>query len=274
MRGETAFITGGSSGIGLAVARRLAVAGAHIALFARTEERLRAARQQLQGIADSGAIGTWPLDVSDGAACRRIIPLAVQRLGAPRLLINCAGVVWPGYFARIPDDQYEMMMRVNVGGIWNVTRATLPWLVKTRGLISNVSSMGGLIATFGYSAYAASKYAVIGLSEALRNELRPQGVRVNVVCPPDTDTPQLAAENIIKPAETQAISAIIKPLDADRVARAILRATRRGSFIVIPGPVSKLIYLAKRLLPGLVFAIIDGDVRRVQRRQRKRGSAL
>ena len=265
MRDKVAFITGGSSGIGLALATRLVAAGAHVALFARGEGRLQAARQQLVDSGGSGRVAGWVLDVGDGGACRAIIPTAVQEIGAPHLLVHCAGVVWPGYFADIGDDQYETMMRVNVGGIWHVTRAALPWLIETGASIVNVSSMGGLIATFGYTAYAASKYAVVGLSEALRNELRPQGVRVHVVCPPDTDTPQLHAENLIKPPETKAISAAIAPISADRVARSILRAIRRGRFVITPGLTSTLFYFVKRLLPRLIYAVIDGDVRKVRR---------
>jgi short-subunit dehydrogenase len=133
--------------------------------------------------------------------------------------------------------------------------------------IVNISSFSGLLGTFGYSSYAASKYAVIGLSEALRNELSPRNIRVSVLCPPDTDTPQLAEENRHKPPETKALSGKAGLLSPEFVAASLFRGLKKGKFIIIPGLQSRLIYLLKRLFPSVVYAMIDSTIRKVRNNQ-------
>ena len=122
---------------------------------------------------------------------------------------------------------------------------------------------------FGYTAYNASKFGVIGFSEALRGELKPFGIRVSVLCPPDTDTPGLHEENRTKPEETRQISAGARLMQPEQVAQALLQGLRKNRFMIIPGFDGKFTYYAKRLLPGLVSMVMDWDVRKVQKAKKK-----
>jgi short-subunit dehydrogenase len=132
------------------------------------------------------------------------------------------------------------------------------------GYIVNVSSIAGFIGLFGYTDYSASKFAIIGFSEALRSELKRYGITVSVLCPPDTDTPGFHEENKTKPEETKAISGSAKLMQPDEVARALLSGMRKEARHIIPSFDGKLIFLLKRLLPGLVEFVMDSTIKKVQ----------
>ena len=100
--------------------------------------------------------------------------------------------------------------------------------MKKGSHVINVSSIGGFIGVFGFTAYSASKFGLIGLSEALRGELKPRGIAVSVLCPPDTDTPGMARENKTKPDETHAISGNVKLMSAENVAKALFSYDKQG----------------------------------------------
>src|SRR5262249_37417443 len=121
-----------------------------------------------------------------------------------------------------------------------------------------------------YTDYCASKFALVGFSEALRSELKPHGLTVSVLCPPDTDTPGFATENLTKPEETRAISAGAKILGPDAIAQALLRGMERGTFLTIPGRDGRLGVLAQRLVPGVVRWAMDRTVAQVGRRRAAR----
>ncbi|MFO0576353.1 MAG: SDR family oxidoreductase [Polyangia bacterium] len=264
--GKLALVTGGSSGIGLASARRLAGEGAHVILVARDATRLEQARLEVAGCAREAGqrIVACSLDVADHAAVRTRIPALCSEHGAPDLLINCAGRARPDYFERILPEQLDDTLRVNLYSAFHVTQAALPFMRGRGGHVVNVSSIAGFLGVFGYADYSAAKFALIGLSEVLCSELRPHKIRVSVLCPPDTDTPGLVAENETKPPETRALSQGAKLLTADAVAEALLRGVRRGRFLIIPGLDGKLIYLLKRLWPGAVRFFMHRTVRGAQ----------
>ena len=262
------FIPGGSTGIGLAAAERLAARGADVAIFARRREPLEAAAAAIAARRQRSAQRVvWrQCDVADAAQVSAVLGDAITELGAPDLLINCAGRAVPDYFERIGAAQLDETLRINLAGTWHATQVVAPHMRARRsGHIVNVSSLAGLIGVFGYTDYCASKFALIGFSEALRAELRRDGVAVSVLCPPDTDTPALAAENRTKPPETHAVSAGASLLSADAVADALLAGIARRRFLIIPGREARLAYLAKRLFPGLVAWVMDRQVARVGR---------
>jgi len=156
-------------------------------------------------------------------------------------------------------------MKTNLYGAWNTISALLPHMRERGGYIVNVSSMAGLIGVFGYTDYSASKFALIGLSEALRSELRRYGITVSVLCPPDTDPPGLQEENKTKPPETKATSARAKLMQPDAVARALINGMERRRFLIIRGFDGKLTFAVKRLFPGLVDWMMSRDIRKAQR---------
>ena len=264
--GKNVFLTGGSSGIGLATAKLLAGAGANVVIFARDAGKLAAALEQIEGRRVSAAqrFAYRPLDVADHAAVTAAMAAAVESFGAPDLLINNVGRALPHYFEDVTFEQFDETMRTNLYGAWSTTAALVPHM-GAGSVIVNVSSMAGFMGVFGLSDYCASKFAVVGLSEVLRQELRPRGIAVSVLCPPDTDTPGLANEDLTKPAETRAVSAGAKLMQPDDVARDLIRGIERGTFMIVPGGDGKLAYVMKRYAPGVVDAVMRRNVRKAQR---------
>lgn len=237
LRGQHVLITGGSSGIGLALARRAATEGARLSLVARDPARLSAAHAAIRAaVPDCAQIVVAPADVADEAAVLAALRIAEATHGPVDVLITSAGVARPGYFEEIPVSVFERTMAVNYFGTLYAIKAVAPGMrQRGRGAIVLVSSGAGLVGLFGYTAYSPSKFALRGLAESLRGELKPAGVSVTIVYPPDTDTPQLAEENLTKPLETRALTGCAGLWTADAVARVTLAAVRRGRFSVTPG---------------------------------------
>ena len=252
----TVLITGGSSGIGLALARLLAKAGAHVWLMARRKQELESALAQLDG--PTGQHHMLVGDVSDWAQVEQAVAQVERESGAPDLVINSAGVTHPGYVQDLPIEIFRQLMEINYMGTVHVVKAVLPGLMARRsGYIVNISSVAGFLGVFGYTAYGASKFAVRGFSDALRAELKPLGIGISIAFPPDTDTPQLAYENEFKPAETQALAGNAGALSAAQVAEAILRGIRRGQYVILPGLENKVMYRLSGLLGNAVYPIMD-----------------
>jgi 3-dehydrosphinganine reductase len=252
-----AIVTGGSSGIGLALARLLAREAMDITLIARDETRLAAALATLEDgrkhpFQSFRAISA---DLSDPAEAEQSVATAIAQLGPPELLVTSAGVARPGYFDELARDVFEEAMRVNYFGTLDAIRAAVPEMrARRRGRVVLISSGAGLVGIYGYTAYAASKFALRGLAEALRAELRPDGVAVSIVYPPDTDTPQLAQENLTKPPQTKAITAQGGLWQPDAVAGEIMRGLRKRRFAITPGRRMTLLYwLAGPIAPVLAW---------------------
>jgi 3-dehydrosphinganine reductase len=252
---QHAIITGGSSGIGKAVAKLLAGEGANISLIARDRHKLEIAQQEIIAatINPEQQILIQTADVAKQESIESAIQKAIAQLGVPELLITSAGMAHPGYFAEIPLEIFEQTMAVNYFGSLYSIKAVLPGMKqRQRGRIVLISSAAGLIGVYGYTAYCPSKFALRGLAESLRGELKPQGIEVTIVYPPDTDTPQLAAENKIKPPETKKITATAKTWTAEAVAQQIIRGVKKSKFAIAPGiELTILNRFHSLLLPGL-----------------------
>lgn len=267
-KGKNVFITGGSSGIGLSIARILAEKGAHIIIFARNEERLERALKEVTACSTSEdqRFSCLRMDVSDPKEGQEVMSKAISEFGPPKVLINCAGRAYPHYFKDVTFDQFNETMKINLYGIWNTVAFLVPYMMEKGGYIVNVSSMAGFVGVFGYTDYSASKFAVIGFSEVLRSELKSQDITISVLCPPDTDTPGFEVENMTKPEETRAISAKAKLMHPNEVALALLKGMKKEKFLIIPGFDGKLTYLIKRLFPWLIEYLMGREIRKVQRR--------
>jgi NAD(P)-dependent dehydrogenase (short-subunit alcohol dehydrogenase family) len=256
-------VVGGSTGIGLAVAEKLAARGGDVVVFARREGPLADAVRALEARRRDAAqrIAGRALDATDAARVRAVMDAAVAEFGAPQLLVNCAGRAVPDYFERIAAAQLEETLRQNLHTCWNTVQALVPHMKASGGHIVNVSSLAGLIGVFGYTDYCASKFAVIGFSEALRWELAPHGISVSVLCPPDVDTPGLAREDATKPHETRVVSAGARMLAPPAVADALLAGVAKRRFLILPGAEGRLAWWAKRLSPALVDALVARRLR-------------
>lgn len=227
-----AFITGGSSGIGLAMATQLAQSGHDLALIARRADLLDQVVRDLRRQHPDRQIHGFAADVGDSTACFDAVTRAVDLLGPPRWAIANAGIAIPGQFRDQPFDQITEQLRINALGAAGFARACLDHM--TRGHMVFVGSGAAFFGIYGYAGYGASKFALRGLAESLRVELAPQ-IAVTLAYPPDTDTPQLVAEQRTKPAVTKAITdggGLWQPQD---VARVILRRAAKGRFTATPG---------------------------------------
>jgi 3-dehydrosphinganine reductase len=261
-------VTGGGSGIGLATARQYASRGADVAIVGRTRERLVSAVEDLRntGVMSGQRFAARVADLSTFEAAKEALDLLAADGFSPDILVNSAGVIMPGEFANMPLADFESNLD---NGYWSVVypcRAAIPRMAeKGRGHIVNVSSVAGYMGIYGYTGYSSAKYAVMGFSEALRFELKSAGIKVHVVCPPDTDTPALAKEREMRPAITDALAGSIKPISADRVAKAITSGVDKGKYFIIPDATSALYFRLKGLLPELFFGIVDGDVAKARK---------
>ncbi len=257
-----AFVFGGSEGIGLAVAQRLSAAGSDVVVLSRSQDKLAVAVRRLEHVSTRPGqlLRARSVDVADGPAVRSAVDALVAEDGVPDLVVTTAGYARPGYLEDIPDGDVAGMVATNLVGTIEVARAVLPHLrAAGGGTLVTTSSMAGLAGIFGYTVYSATKFGVIGFSEALRREVRPYGVDVRVLCPPNTLTPGFEEENRHKPAEVLAAEESVRTLTPEQVADALLRALRRGGgLLVVPGRDSRLAALAIRHAP----AVVDRALRR------------
>ncbi len=200
---------------------------------------------------------------------------AVQRVqaeaGVPDVLIHAAGASHPAYVQETSPEVFRAMMDLNYFGTVHSVMAWLPsMLERGSGSIVNFSSGAGFLAPFGYAAYAPSKYAVRGFSDVLRLELKPLGIHVSIVFPPDTDTPGMENENKTKPFETlDAFST--KLLPAETVAKGILRGMKRGQYVILPGGEINLYYHLTSLLGNGTYPVMDAVLAGARRKKAKMG---
>jgi short-subunit dehydrogenase len=265
---RVAYITGGSSGIGLAAAKLLAARGASVIIFARQVEALKNALGEIEKcrVSPEQKFSCKPLDVAQREMTVEVLSGAVKEFGEPDILINSAGISYPQKFEDTDYKKFDDIIKVNLYGTWSTVNVLLPYLKQKKGYIVNVSSIAGFIGVFAMTSYSASKFGVIGFSEALRSELKPCGVNVSVLCPPDVSTPMLEKSNQIKPEEAKAISAGADIMTAEAVAKALLRSMAKDDFLVIPNSSGRFTNVMKRLFPGLTEWIVDGTIRKVQQK--------
>ncbi|NAS24795.1 SDR family NAD(P)-dependent oxidoreductase [Herbidospora sp. NEAU-GS84] len=188
-----ALVTGASSGIGAATARALAAEGAAVALVARRGERLRALAAEIR--ADGGTAAVVTADIADRTQAHDAVGRVVDELGRLDTVVNNAGLALVGPVEAAPEDEWDRMLAVNVGGLLHVTRAALPHLVtaaadsprRVADLVT-ISSTAGRVARAGQAVYSLTKSGVNAFSESLRQELQPKRVRVGIVGPGTVDT--------------------------------------------------------------------------------------
>lgn len=275
-RGRSALITGGSSGIGLAVAALLVEQGAHVWVMARSQAGLAAAMEKLQPLKkDAGQkLGCLAVDVADPDQVFPAVEGLVRQVGPLDLVINSAGVSIPGFLRDQAVDSMRQMMAVNYLGTVYVTKAALPGMLQRgAGHIVNISSLAGVVGLFGYGAYGATKFAVRGFSDCLRAELKPLGIRVSIVYPPDVDTPGLAAEAPYKPAELKALVGNATVLPVEVAAQAILDGVRRNRYVIIPGWEGKFIYWLNGVVGKGVYPIMDWLFAQARRKTNSSGGS-
>ena len=270
LSGNCAIVTGGSSGIGKAIAKQLARRSANVFLIARSKGPLETAVAEMkqEAVSTSQRFGFFCADVAEPDALREAVKTAEAECGPTAVLVNSAGISNPGYVEKLPVSGMEDEIKVNYLGTVYMIKLVLNGMIQRReGWILNISSLAGLKGIFGFTGYCGSKFAVIGFSEALRSEIRPYNVKVCVLCPPDVDTPMFREENRVKPVETKKISETAKVMKAEDVARAAIQGLDRSSFVIIPNLSGKALRIVNALMPSLLDKYLDRIVDKVRRKR-------
>jgi short-subunit dehydrogenase len=246
-----ALVTGASSGIGEAFARRLAARGTALVLVARREDRLEALAKELDVASEVVAA-----DLADPDDLRRVEERVASATDPVDLLVNNAGFGTTGPFATLPVEREEEEIRVNVLAVVRLSRAALPGMVERgAGGIVNVSSLAAFQPDPGNATYGATKAFVLNFSEALSEELRKTGVKVQALCPGYTRTEfQTTAEY-----ETSRIPKAVWQTP-DQVVDASLAALDRGKVLCVPGPHNKVAAVGSGFLPRVVRRKLAGAV--------------
>jgi NAD(P)-dependent dehydrogenase (short-subunit alcohol dehydrogenase family) len=206
---RAALVTGGSSGIGLAIARMLRDEGYGLTLVSRRAEKIEAAAAEV----GADAIAA---DVGSTEDCARIVAEHRERHGRLDVLVNSAGIGIAGTVSDLPEKHFDLQVGVNLRGLFLVTQAAIPLLRESRGWIVNLASIAGTVPTPGLATYGATKAAVIALTRSLNEELDSAGVRAVALCPGFVDTPMAQWSGI--PGEE-----MIRPEDCAEVVRMLLR---------------------------------------------------
>jgi 3-dehydrosphinganine reductase len=263
--GQHAVITGGSSGLGLALATALARRRLDVTLLARNRDRLNQARDHIVSVVPGARVRLYAVDVSDFDATRAAVDDLTASGQGIDVVVNSAGIVREGYFETLETADFRTVMDTDFVGVLNVARLCLPHLKATSGRIVNVSSMAGLVGVFGQSAYCAAKHAVNGFSEALRLELEPQGITVQLVCPGEFDSPLVEELNTYRTPENRALVGAFPVMTLDDVTREVMTGIDRGVPLIIPGRSMRIAWLVQRIAPGLLRRFLRRRVASVYR---------
>jgi len=267
LRGKTVLITGGSRGLGYALAHEFARHGARVAICARNPQELEWARQELQRV--GAEVVAIPCDVSDNEQVQRMVHEVTQRLGRIDILVNNAGIIAVGPVEAQTLEDFDEAMKIMFWGVVYPTLAVLPQMLeRRRGRIANITSIGGKVAVPHLVPYDCAKFAAVGFSEGMCAELAKDGIKVTTVVPGLMRTgsnvnaffkgQHRAEYTLFSLMGTSPLTAV----PGQRAAKRIVRAVRLGRSEVILTPQAKLLAMFHGLFPGQT-ANIMGLVNRV-----------
>lgn len=259
--GRVVVITGGSRGLGLLLARHLAKQGARLVLLARNRDELQRAKAELDG--NKGTVMAIVCDVTQRQHVEHAIQSALHHFGRIDVLINNAGIIQVGPLEQMTYGDYQRAMNVHFWGALHCTEAVLPHMRRRRGgRIINITSIGGLIAVPHLAPYVASKFALVGYSDAVRAEVAKDGIRVTTVCPGLMRTGSainalMKGQHGAEFAWFGALSSLpLISIDANRAARKILAAARRGLPHLTITPHARLVAILDRVMPNTMARIV------------------
>lgn len=245
--GKTALVTGASRGIGRAIAHALAQQGCQqILLVARNQQRLEVVATEVQQLGSQAVV--LPVDLTDPVRVNVVIAQAWQQYGPIHLLVNCAGVAHQAPFlqAKLPHVQSEIS--TNLVGLYTVTRLVARRMaVRREGCIVNVSSLMGKVAAPTMATYSATKFAIVGFTQALRSELTPYNVRVVSLLPSLTETDMVKDFDWFRG---------VQPAQPEEVAQALVRGLHRGQAEILVGWQSYAALWTQRIAPWMLEQII------------------
>jgi 3-dehydrosphinganine reductase len=256
MHCRTAFVTGGGSGIGLALAETLARRGACIAAFDLkfSDE----ARARLRRVCPAALF--FEVDVRDAEGVEAAVRKAVDQTGPPDVAINSAGVQVARPFLEISSERYDFVVDVNLKGSRNFAAAVLRHM-PSGGHLALVASIAGIVSNYGYAAYSSSKFGVVGLATALRIECKTRGIAVSVICPPEVETPMVEEERRTAPAITMQTKQFAGTVTLDDLCAQVMHGLERGRFLIVPGSWrARLTVFLGRTFPRLMASITDSMI--------------
>ncbi|HEX4894764.1 MAG TPA: SDR family NAD(P)-dependent oxidoreductase [Solimonas sp.] len=279
-RNRLCVITGGSSGIGLAIAEGLAREGARLLLVARDAQGLARAAEHLRGLG-AAEVQSFSADVGRDGDLAGLQARVAQLAPAADLVVNSAGIVSGGLLHEVPLEEWRRLHEINVLGVVRVLDALLPAMLARAqrgeggGHIVNIASAAGLVGFPSLAAYGATKAAVIGLGESLRGELAAAGIGVTSVCPGFVKTPIAGKFKLFGRLDNERTQRFVRDwfernnLEATTVARKTLAAVRRNRGLVVVGKDAVSGYWTKRFSP----ALLERFLRRMSPGARRRTAA-
>lgn len=246
---KVALITGASTGIGKDTAIAMAERGARVVLCARSEEKLQEVATTIRQ--NGGTALPLRADVTRRVDVEGMIKTTLEQFGRIDILVNNAGIGYFGSLATMPLEEAEKVMAVNFWGVIYCTQAVLPTMIQQKsGQIINVASVVAKRGIPGLAIYSASKFALAGLTEALRGEVAHYGIQVILICPTTTDTPFF--ENAGTDGRVGKKPGNPFMMSSKAVAEAIIKASIKGKREVVLSSSAKVLLILNTLFPGLV----------------------
>lgn len=247
--GKSAVVTGGSSGLGLVIAKSLVDAGARVAIVARSAHTLEQAAIELNAASKSSALAI-AADVTNSADVKRVMATTIAEFGKLDVLVNCAGISARGTIVDTSLAQFRELMELNFFALVDCTKAAIPHLLESRGHVVNIGSLASKSATRYMGGYAASKFAVAAFTQQLRLELSDQGLHALLVCPGPIASPErrvyAGSENLPESARKAGAGVKVSKIEPQQLAARILRACeRRDPEIVMPAKARLLFSLSQ-----------------------------
>ena len=265
-QGKSILITGGSKGIGKAIAREFAGRGANVFLVARGLPALESARDEIARDFPAVRVGIVQADVANREQSVAAVEAMRQEFGGIDGIVNNAGAAVPKYFEESLPEEFEDTIRTGYLGSVYCTHAAYPQM-KSGSFVAFTSSVAGFLGAFGYTSYCPAKFAQMGFAEALYYEAALKGIQVSVLCPPDTATPGFDEENKTKPFETAELGKTAKLMQADAVARGFVDQLAKGRFLITVNRESAVLYRLTRLLPKFSRRLMLGMVKSARKRR-------
>lgn len=271
-KGKIAFLIGASTGMGRAIARDFIDLGGSVLIIARRKNILEEAASEIQQqiTNESQFVISKSCDATDMELLKPIIEDSIKNHGVPDYLFNLVGRAIPGYIEDYSLDDFKNNMNLNYYGQLVPTLLLLPEFMKEKkGHIIFFSSLLGFMGMMGYGAYVPTKFAIVGLAESLRNEIKPHNIKISIVYPPDTNTPGLSTENEGKPPECAMMSETGGLLEPKEISEYVIKKLLKNKFHISPGNAKPIRYI-HRIFPKLVRWFMDRDYKKARKKLGKK----
>jgi short-subunit dehydrogenase len=200
-------------------------------------------------------VAVFHVDICEAVTLKQQLDYAVRSFGQIDLCIHCAGILVSKPFMQISNNEFQQILDINVMGTRNLVAAVVPHL-DNGAQLGLIASMAGLTGVYGYSAYGASKFAVMGMGKALQFELKELGIDVSLICPPSVDTPMVQTEAKSIHPSTKAMKDMVGTLKVDDACEQIIQGLMKRKAIIILGKRAKMVYYSERYMPSKALKFV------------------